>query len=171
MPKNSQIAVRASRRIGCNVLSLKDVMRNWLRSSNLDQKLISSLKNVGRQHRNPPQHQPTASIETPGSCLLSSLLLPFWLYSVEIANPPNSATSSLRTLLHSHQMPNKTTGRRAFLKTVALASGVAAAQTPPPTAPAPTTPPAPHPPPPVILPRSSMRYTRVYTGRQLAMLA
>src|ERR1035441_4596151 len=29
----------------------------------------------------------------------------------------------------------------------------------------------PHPPQPVILPRSSMRYPRIYTGRQLAMLA
>src|ERR1700690_1504473 len=71
-------------------------------------------------------------------------------------------------MLQSHQM-SRPTGRRGFLKSVALAAaplGPATAQTPPKTPPAP--PPAP---PPVALPRSSMRYPRVYTGRQLAMLA
>src|ERR1039458_6171835 len=43
---------------------------------------------------------------------------------------------------------------------------------PPPQPPAAPPPPAPPPPPqPVTLPRSSMRYPRIYTGRQLAMLA
>ncbi|HTT61677.1 MAG TPA: GH116 family glycosyl-hydrolase, partial [Bryobacteraceae bacterium] len=60
----------------------------------------------------------------------------------------------------------KPTGRRSFLKTVALAGGAAAAQTPPPSADRPSDAPKP-----VTLPRSSMRYPRVYTGRQLAMLA
>jgi non-lysosomal glucosylceramidase len=67
---------------------------------------------------------------------------------------------------------NPPTGRRGFLKTVALASAPlapAAAQTPTQTPPAAT--PAPKPLAPVTLPRSSMRYPRVYTGRQLAMLA
>jgi non-lysosomal glucosylceramidase len=77
-------------------------------------------------------------------------------------------------MLHSHQM-TKPTGRRGFLKTVALAAaplGPAAAQTPPKTTPAQSAPAAAPPPPqPVTLPRSSMRYPRVYTGRQLAMLA
>ena len=71
---------------------------------------------------------------------------------------------------------SKSTGRRGFLKTVALAAAApatAAAQAPPPATPAPPAPaaPTPHPPQPVILPRSSMRYPRVFTGRQLAMLA
>jgi hypothetical protein len=70
---------------------------------------------------------------------------------------------------------SKPTGRRGFLKSVALAAsplGPAAAQTPPKTNPAPSAPAAAPPPPqPVTLPRSSMRYPRVYTGRQLAMLA
>ena len=72
-------------------------------------------------------------------------------------------------MLHSHQM-SKPTGRRGFLKSVALAAaplGPAAAQTPPET----TTPAPPTLPKPVTLPRSSMRYPRIYTGRQLAMLA
>ena len=77
-------------------------------------------------------------------------------------------------MLHSHQI-TKPTGRRGFLKSVALAAsplGSAAAQTPPKTTPAPSAPAAaPPPPPPITLPRSSMRYPRVYTGRQLAMLA
>ncbi len=68
-------------------------------------------------------------------------------------------------MIKSHQMPeNIPTGRRGFLKTVALAgaaSGPAAGQTAA----------APAAPQPVTLPRSSMRYPRVYTGRQLAMLA
>jgi len=67
-------------------------------------------------------------------------------------------------------MSTTPTGRRGFLKSVALA-GVAshgAAQTPPQTPPAPPATPAPKP---VTLPRSSMRYPRVFTGRQLAMLA
>jgi uncharacterized protein (DUF608 family) len=69
-------------------------------------------------------------------------------------------------------MPEKPTGRRGFLKTVALAGvplGAAAqdaAQKPPAA-----TPSAPPEPKPVILPRSSMHYPHVYTGRQLAMLA
>ena len=57
------------------------------------------------------------------------------------------------------------TGRRGFLKTVALAGvplGQTAAQSPPQNAAAPR---------PVTLPRSGMRYPREYTGRQLAMLA
>jgi len=67
-------------------------------------------------------------------------------------------------------MPNKPTGRRGFLKTVALAGAPlaqAAAQAPPKPAP----PAAPRATQPVTLPRSSMRYPRVFTGRQLAMLA
>jgi len=65
-------------------------------------------------------------------------------------------------------MAENTTGRRGFLKTVALAGvpvGAAAqnAAQKPPAAPRPVAP--------VTLPRSSMRYPRVYTGRQLAMLA
>ncbi len=71
-------------------------------------------------------------------------------------------------------MPDPPTGRRKFLKAVALA-GVplpsSAGQTPPKAA-APPVPPAASPPPrPVTLPRSSMRYPRVYSSRQLAMLA
>ena len=75
-------------------------------------------------------------------------------------------------MLNSHQM-SKRTGRRGFLKAVALAGVPAAAQTPPQSAPAPSAPAtaAPQPPKPVTLPRSSMRYPRVFTGRQLAMLA
>ena len=64
----------------------------------------------------------------------------------------------------------KDTGRRSFLKTVALAAQASqsqAAQTTP-AAPAPALPPPNRP---IVLPRSSMRYPRVYTGRQLAMLA
>ena len=69
-------------------------------------------------------------------------------------------------MLHSQQMPTNPTGRRGFLKTVALAGvplgAAAAAQTPPqppaPSAP-PTAPSAPSPKP-VTLPRSSMRYPR-----------
>jgi non-lysosomal glucosylceramidase len=59
------------------------------------------------------------------------------------------------------------TGRRGFLKTVALAGGVAAQSPGAQTAPGTAAPAAK----PVALPRSSMRYPRVYTGRQLAMLA
>ena len=73
-------------------------------------------------------------------------------------------------MLQSQQMPTNPTGRRGFLKAVALASS-GAAQTPPQTPAAPTPPATPHPPQPVTLPRSSMRYPRIYTGRQLAMLA
>ncbi|MGA2741036.1 MAG: GH116 family glycosyl-hydrolase, partial [Bryobacteraceae bacterium] len=66
---------------------------------------------------------------------------------------------------------SKPTGRRGFLKTVALAAAAptkpAAAQTPPKT----TLTPRPSAPQPVTLPRSSMHYPRVFTGRQLAMLA
>ena len=62
-----------------------------------------------------------------------------------------------------------TTGRRGFLKSLALAGG-AAAQTPEGQTP-PSTPPTSPSVQPVTLPRSSMRYPRVYTGRQLAMLA
>src|SRR5580704_3149019 len=76
-------------------------------------------------------------------------------------------------MLHSQQMPSTHTGRRGFLKAVALAGIPAAAQTPPQSAPAPSAPAnaAPTAPRPVTLPRSSMRYPRVFTGRQLAMLA
>src|SRR5580658_2815835 len=94
------------------------------------------------EHRNPPQHQPATSIPT----------------------PPDAAISTPQTMIHSQQMSTTPTGRRGFLKTVALAGvplgGAAAAQTPPQTlAPAP-----PPPPKPVTLPRSSMRYPRIYTG-------
>src|SRR5579871_5576470 len=62
-------------------------------------------------------------------------------------------------------MASDSTGRRAFLKTVALASTAAAQDSPPAGSPgAQTTRP-------VTLPRSSMRYPRIYTGRQLALLA
>ncbi|MFN7999214.1 MAG: GH116 family glycosyl-hydrolase [Bryobacteraceae bacterium] len=69
------------------------------------------------------------------------------------------------------------TGRRGFLKTVALASGVASqasAQQPAPAAPAPG---AAAPAAPAssskstVLPRSSFKYPRVYSGRQLTMAA
>src|ERR1700758_585230 len=63
-------------------------------------------------------------------------------------------------MIQSLQMSEIKQGRRGFLKTVALAG--AAAQTPAQTQP---------PPPAVTIPRSSMRYPRVFTGRQLAMLA
>ncbi|HLY17592.1 MAG TPA: GH116 family glycosyl-hydrolase [Bryobacteraceae bacterium] len=64
-------------------------------------------------------------------------------------------------------MSDTSTGRRGFLKTVALAAGApCAAQTP--GAPAPKAEAAAKP---VTLPRSSMRYPRVFAGRQLAMLA
>jgi len=69
-------------------------------------------------------------------------------------------------MLHSHQM-SKPAGRRAFLKTVALA---AAAPTKPATSQTPT-PSTPPPPKPITTPHSPMRYPRIYTGRQLAMLA
>ena len=72
-------------------------------------------------------------------------------------------------MIPSEQMPAKPPGRRGFLKAVALAGvGQAAAQAPP-KSPAPSA--APTAPRPVALPRSSMRYPRIYTGRQLAMLA
>jgi len=65
------------------------------------------------------------------------------------------------------------TGRREFLKSVALAGATASQGPAGQTAPGTTAPPA-RPPQanrPVALPRSSMHYPRVYTGRQLAMLA
>src|ERR1022692_1302444 len=126
---------------------------------------ISRLKNGGR--RSGETHQRATSSPLPPNAPLSPPL-PFWLCSYKNVKPPKSATSTPRNMLHSQQMPTKSTGRRGFLKAVALASGAAAAQTPPQT-PAPSA--TPHPPPPVILPRSSMRYPRIYTGRQLAMLA
>src|ERR1017187_1717183 len=126
---------------------------------------ISRLKNGGR--RSGETHQRATSSPLPPNAPLSPPL-PFWLCSYKNVKPPKSATSTPRNILHSQQMPTKSTGRRGFLKTVALAGvplAPADAQTP-----AQTTP-APHPPKPVILPRSSMRYPRIYTGRQLAMLA
>src|SRR5580658_71823 len=86
------------------------------------------------EHRNPPQHQPATSIPT----------------------PPDAAISTPQTMIHSQQMSTTPTGRRGFLKTVALATGAAAAQTPPQTTPAPSAPTTPPPPKPVTLPRSSM---------------
>ncbi len=58
------------------------------------------------------------------------------------------------------------TKRRDFLKTAALAAGVAQGQTPPPAA----APQAPNPNP-TTSPRRSVQYPRTFTGRNLAMLA
>src|ERR1022692_1473178 len=103
---------------------------------------ISRLKNGGR--RSGETHQRATSSPLPPNAPLSPPL-PFWLCSYKNVKPPKSATSTPRNMLHSQQMPTNPTGRRGFLKAVALASS-GAAQTPPQTPAGPTPPPPPHPP-------------------------
>src|ERR1039458_4003584 len=141
---------------------------------------ISRLKNGGR--RSGETHQ-RATPSPPPQTPLFRLLFPFGFVRTKTQSPQNQlpprpetcySRNKCRPILPAAADSSKPSRWRAAAPPKPRPKPPPPPrppQPPPQPPPAPTPPATPHPPQPVALPRSSMRYPRIYTGRQLAMLA